>query len=192
MIHAENSFCATFAPALDAHDSRTSSAVAIPGFASTDSGRRDVSRATWRRCFTACLSSLSSATHMAVNRSVSERDTHQLVIVKLQRDLRFVQMPLLEVTTTWASFSPRFSTSFESFANFASSFSCNLGGSSFLIPLITDFHLETSVSVLATHPSLMRGRNAHIFAIFGDGTASHLNAFGLQTLGDVFVGKRMG
>src|ERR1700722_4021140 len=45
---------------------------------------------------------------------------------------------------------------------------------------------------LAANPPLVRGRDSHIFAIFCDGTASHLNTLPLQTLCDVFVGKRMG
>src|SRR5450631_4734315 len=40
--------------------------------------------------------------------------------------------------------------------------------------------------------SLVRRWNAHVLAVFRDGAASHLYAFGLQALRDVFVGEWMG
>src|SRR5215471_13251559 len=42
------------------------------------------------------------------------------------------------------------------------------------------------------HAALMCRWNSHVLAVFGDGTAGHLNTFGLQTLGNGFVRQRTG
>src|SRR5579863_831419 len=43
---------------------------------------------------------------------------------------------------------------------------------------------------LLLYPSLVRTRDAHVFAVLGDGPASHLDALRLQNPSDLLVGKR--
>src|SRR5450755_1678379 len=44
---------------------------------------------------------------------------------------------------------------------------------------------------LGTHTPLMSGRNPHILAVLGDGTAGDFDTFSLQTFGDLLVGQWM-
>ena len=87
------------------------------------------------RCFTAWLSSFSSAVAERGEQVAIRSDAHQLMIVKLHRDFGAVQMPLLGHHHVGFASRPVRPEASTILANLPSSFCCSLAGNPSCIPL---------------------------------------------------------